>query len=199
MALKDPKSSVRASAFDALARMPQPGNQQAAIQGLLDSSYSVMASALSALLAVDTVAAVKQSEKYLNEESDMLRLSSLAIASRYGKGDYLKNFRKEILETPGYGKFYVVPMFSQYLLRSDDYVRVKAGLDMINSFQPESENDNLLVMFITQTKRQIGAKYAEIKKRLENSLASETDPGKKQMIQDDLLKVNAVLNATLSP
>lgn len=156
-----PKSATRAAAFALLAYNPLSEMDKTIQEGLRDSSYKVNAAALELYYQVSPVAALKQAEEWSGSSKDAVKYTALSVLAGSSE-DYADIFTKAWNEEDG-NKFYIMALISKYLRVNDDPDVAVKLLNVINSFEPEKDDDYFTVLFIAQCNQQMKGKWTQIK------------------------------------
>ncbi len=134
----DPSTLVRQEAIDILAALDKDQYKEQFIKWAKDSSYLVSGAALEALVKIDTVAA-KQLAVDCSKQVLKKRLNTAVtnIISKYGdESDFdfiaakYKGANPESSE-----KFYLTPSFSELLIKVNDPIKFKIGIELIVAFR----------------------------------------------------------------
>jgi aminopeptidase N len=192
-----PRSDTRASAFYTLSRLPSGDLEKTVDQGLNDSSYMVNAAALTLLSKMDSEKAYRVSEDiYSKSKSFYVRYTALSILSD-GPGDYMETFEREwkAEEAPN---FYVILSLIRYIKSTQNHEVVYKGLNLFNSFEPQSESDYFMVLFIGQINKQTEERYKEKLSEVNGLLANASEPARKQELEREKAEIEKVLRAVMS-
>lgn len=196
MALHHPKSDVRVSAFYALAKMDFSGRGNIVDQGLKDSSYAVNAAALTLMFSTDTMAAVEQAKKWCMSDKPSIKYTSLGVLSA-APGNQISIFKK-VWESQEKPDFYLVYLLINSAKKSNDPQVVIDALQLMNSFEPEGDQDYLLVLFISQTNSKIQEKYQAKVDSIDARLAEEKDEAVRSALNKEKLEYLRVLEYVIS-
>jgi aminopeptidase N len=134
IASKDPSNKVKEEAIDALGAMYKPTYRNNFIQWAKDSSYIVSGAALDALEKIDSTEA-KNMALLLSKQVLKKRLSRsvLNILAKYGDDsnfDFVANKFKAMNDESA-EKFALMIPFSQLMMKVNDPIKFKAGIDLI--------------------------------------------------------------------
>lgn len=170
-----PKSAVRAAAFRLLAKYPLSDLLLTIDKGLADSSYRVNSATLSLLKAVDEDLAIMKAEQWALHPNDEVRITSLLILAS-SKKDYTNLFT-QAWEMDNAYRFYTVAIINRYLMNIDDPQITLNLLNLINSFEPESDEDLYVIMYLAQCNEQVEEKWKNRLEAFENGeLMSNPSP-----------------------
>ena len=138
MAGKDPSNKVREEAIDIIGALYKTNYRNDFIKWSKDSSYSVSGAALEALEKIDSIEA-KNIAFELSKHPIKKRLSKaiVTILSKYGDDsnyDFIEN-KYKALNNQSYEKLYLTIPFSQLLMKVNDPVKFKRGIDLIVSMR----------------------------------------------------------------
>jgi aminopeptidase N len=137
LATKDPKPLVRARAIGLLANYTKPEYKALYLKSINDSSYSVAGEALEALIAVDSVAGLKEVNRLVKQPAKG-KLGDVISESliKYGDESSFDVVANIFDELPlGQAKFEKLQPFANFLAKIKDTEKVKRGVDMIVSFR----------------------------------------------------------------
>jgi aminopeptidase N len=134
IASKDPSKKVREEAIDAIGALYKPIYKNDFINWSKDSSYSVSGAALEALEKIDSIEAKKIALE-LSKHPIKKRLSKaiVSILSKYGDEsnyDFVEK-KYKALNNQSTEKLYLTTPFSQLLMKVNDPVKFKQGIDLI--------------------------------------------------------------------
>ena len=138
MAQNDPKSLVRAGAIGALGRLKKEIYKPLFIKAINDSSYSIAGSALTALGAIDTAAALDKAKSLSNQHlrGELGDAVTNVLFSYSGENDFdTLAARFDVLPPFGSEKFMVLQPFANLLKRTENTVSFMKGIDMIVRFR----------------------------------------------------------------
>jgi len=119
MAVKDPRSQVRAAAFEKLMALENTGaieQAKAAIQN--DSAYNVVGAALQYLSAYDKAAALVYAKKLEKEPVDDILLAIGEIYSESGNPEYLPFFEENLEKAGGFSAIYFLEQYQQLAMKA---------------------------------------------------------------------------------
>ena len=137
IAKNDPKTLVRASAITALGKLKKNEYEPLFLKAVNDSSYAIAGSALNALGAIDTTAALEKA-KLLNEQHVKGELSDAItnVLFTYSSENDFNSLAGRFDALPfGNEKFTILMPFANFLKRIKDPVNFKRGVDMIVNFR----------------------------------------------------------------
>jgi aminopeptidase N len=137
IAMNDPKTLVRASAIGALGKLKKNEYKPLFLKSVGDSSYAIAGSALNALGAIDTTAALEKA-KLLNEQAIKGELSDAVtnVLFTYSNENDFNSLAARFDALPfGNEKFAVLMPFANFLKRIKDPVNFRRGVDMIVKFR----------------------------------------------------------------
>ncbi len=133
IALTDPKSSVRSDAIATLASYRSPAHADIFVKALQDSSYTVAAAGVDALVGMDNVAAYLPKLQALKNTKNEDLLSALgAFFARHGGSAEYAWFEKQIPGLSGADLNNFLQTFAGYLYRVSPAERAK-GVQLLNS------------------------------------------------------------------
>jgi aminopeptidase N len=137
MAERDPKSTVRASAIDALAKLKNSTYKPLYLKAINDSSYSIAGSALSALAAIDTAAGLEKARSFSHQHiKGTLSNAVTNVLFAYSNENEFDSLAARFDVLPfGNEKFMVLQPFANFLKRVQNPVNFRKGVDMIVSFR----------------------------------------------------------------
>jgi aminopeptidase N len=137
IAENDPNHLVRAGAIGALGKFKKEAYKPLFMKSINDSSYSIAGSALVALGAIDTVAALEKarslSHQHVKGEFDDAINNVLFTYS--GENDFDSLAARFDNLPAGNAKFAILQPFANFLKRINDPTYFKKGIDMIVSFR----------------------------------------------------------------
>lgn len=138
IASKDPSKKVREEAIDAIGALYKPIYKNDFIKWSKDSSYSVSGAALEALEKIDSIEA-KNIAFELSKHPIKKRVNNaiVTILSKYGDEsnyDFIEN-KFKALDNQSSVKLYLTTPFSQLLMKVNDPVKFKRGIDLIVSMR----------------------------------------------------------------
>jgi aminopeptidase N len=137
MAVKDPNPLVRASAIEALGRYKKEVYKQLFLKSINDSSYSIAGSALVALGAIDTAAALEEARSLRGQhvKGPLSNAVTNILFTYSGENDF-DSLATRFDNLPfGNEKFMILQPFANYLKRIQNPANFKKGVDMIVSFR----------------------------------------------------------------
>jgi aminopeptidase N len=137
MAANDPNSMVRASAIEALGRYKKESYKSLFLKSISDSSYSIAGSALTALGAIDTVAALEKARS-LSAQHVKGALSDAVtnVLFTYSSENDFDSLAARFDKLPfGNEKFMILQPFANFLKRTQNPANFVKGIDMIVSFR----------------------------------------------------------------
>lgn len=160
MAENDKKSSVRAIALRIIAKEKNEAYLPVFKKLIKDSSYYVAGEALISLAAMDSITAVQFAEaNYPTETFGQMKAVYLLVMGKYGTGDYMQVFEKELADAESDMLFIVASGLGAHLLNGDED-RVIKGLALLDKVSAASASENWLMMFVMYgVKRDINKKY----------------------------------------
>ena len=137
LAAKDPKSTVRAAALEALANYNNKTYLPVFLEGIKDSSYSVAGASLEALAAIDNDAAVTATKQLAAKPAKGPLLNAITVvAAKNGIDEALDPIINAFGQMPlSQTKFEMLQPLSQLLAKSKDVNKVKLGVDQIVEFR----------------------------------------------------------------
>ena len=138
MAAKDPSNEVREEAIKTLGDLHKEGYKKDFIQWTGDSSYNIAGAALMALDGIDSVAS-KNIATVFSKQTLKKKLNGAVteLLSKYGDEsvfDFIAD-KYETLNIQSSEKFYMTPSFSQLLIKTNDEMKFKRGIDLIVAFR----------------------------------------------------------------
>ena len=137
-AANDPSKLVREEAIDILSALEKEQYKDQFVKWTKDSSYQVSGAALEALEKIDSLAA-KQIANELSKQVLKKRLNSAVtnVISKYGTEDDFDFIAKKYkgANTESTDKFYLTASFSELLIKINDPVKFKTGIDLIVAFR----------------------------------------------------------------
>jgi aminopeptidase N len=138
MALKDPSTDVREEAIKTLGDLHKESYKKDFIQWTNDSSYNIAGAALTALDGIDSVAS-KNIATELSKQVIKKKLNSAVteLLSKYGDEsvfDFIAD-KYEALSMQSNEKFYMTASFSKLLIKTNDEIKFKRGIDLIVAFR----------------------------------------------------------------
>jgi aminopeptidase N len=197
LALNDPKSAVREAALEALSTLAEESSLLVAQKALNDSSYGVVSSAMALVFKIDSEKGIAIAKPYLKHKNDQLKYSALSIISQSETGNYLSYFSEELKQATGFTKYYLIPMLSRYLMNTNDKTIMADGLDLLNGFEPESDQDMMIVYLITQMNGRIKERLETEKSLVEERLNKTNDDAQKLVLKKELEQINYALKRVL--
>ena len=137
IAVNDPKSLVRASAIAALGRYKKDAYKPLFLKSINDSSYSIAGSALVALGAIDTLAALDKARSLSGQhvKGALSDAVSNVLFSYSGENDFDSLAARFDNLSFGNEKFMILQPFANYLKRVKNQVNFTKGIDMIVGFR----------------------------------------------------------------
>ena len=137
MAVRDPNPLVRASAIEALGRYKKEVYRQLFLKSINDSSYSIAGSALTALGAIDTAAALENARSFRSQhvKGSLSNAVTNILFAYSGENDFDSLATRFDNLSFGNEKFMILQPFANYLKRIKDPANFKKGIDMIVSFR----------------------------------------------------------------
>jgi aminopeptidase N len=137
LAAKDPKTTVRAAALEALAKYENKAYLPVFQAGIKDSSYSVAGASLEALAGVDNEAAITATKQLSAMPAKGALLSAItAVAAKNGIEEALDAINGTFSQMPlSQTKFEMLQPLSELLGKAKDAARVKKGVDQIIEFR----------------------------------------------------------------
>jgi aminopeptidase N len=138
LAAKDPSTNVREEAIKTLGDLHKEGYKKDFIQWTNDSSYNVAGAALIALDGIDSIAS-KNIATDLSKQIIKKRLNTAVtdLLSKYGDEtvfDFIAD-KYEAVNMQSNEKFYMTPTFSQLLIKTNNEIKFKRGIDLIVAFR----------------------------------------------------------------
>jgi len=138
MALKDPSTDVREEAIKTLGELHKETYKKDFIQWTNDSSYNVSGAALEALNQIDSVAALEMainfSKTVIKKRLDMAVSDVLFKYGDESVFDFIAD-KYEALSMQSNEKFYMTASFSKLLIKTNDEIKFKRGIDLIVAFR----------------------------------------------------------------
>jgi aminopeptidase N len=196
MAVKDPNPLVRASAIEALGKYKKEVYKQLFLSSINDSSYSIAGSALTALGAIDTAAALEEARSLRGQhiKGSLSNAVTNILFSCSGENDF-DSLATRFENLPfGNEKFMILQPFANYLKRIQDPANFRKGIDMIVSFRdtiPEQYRQQIAPYFngmilngiaaskqskgMTEQADYVRSKLPGRKKSFENEKVSDAD------------------------
>jgi len=137
MANTDPKSLVRAAAISALGKYKKDTYKALYLKSINDSSYAIAGSALIALDATDSVAALEKAKTLMAQHvKDALSDAIDNLLFKYASENDFDYLTERFDKLPfGYAKFTVLQPFANFLKIVKNTDNFKKGIDMIVSFR----------------------------------------------------------------
>ena len=137
MAKNDPKSLVRAGAIEALGRLKKEEYKSLFLRAISDSSYSIAGSALIALGAIDTTAALNKAKLLSGQHvKGELEEAITDVLFNYSDENDYDSLAARFESMPyGYEKFMILQPFANYLKRIKNPDYFKKGIDLIVKFR----------------------------------------------------------------
>jgi aminopeptidase N len=137
MAANDPNSRVRGSAIAALGRYKKESYKSFFLKSISDSSYSIAGSALTALGAIDTVAALEKARSLSGQhvKGELSDAVTNVLFTYSGENDF-DSLAARFDKLPfGNEKFMILQPFANFLKRTQNPANFVKGIDMIVSFR----------------------------------------------------------------
>jgi len=137
LATHDPKSLVRAEAIKTMGKFKQDSYKPLFLTSIKDSSYAIAASALLALGALDSVAALDVANQ-LTAQHVKGELSEAIIETVYmysNESEFDSLAARFNLLPEGYAKFKLLEPFANFLKRVKNPDNFRKGIDMIVSYR----------------------------------------------------------------
>lgn len=183
LATKHPKSQVRSAAYFALTRISNPADLTLALNGLNDSSYLVVSSALNLLYSIDTDQAINHAIKLSDSKNDRLQYTALSILSTSNR-DFVDLFAAKLNEQEELNIFLLIYYF-RYLNQLENPLWVAKGLNAMNSIiLPANEEEAyMMVSYIYQFNETMKEKYQKLNAELEKSISKTKDSNQKQNLE----------------
>lgn len=140
IATKDPKSLVRAQAIEVLGKYKKDDYKNLFLKSINDSSYTVSGNALTALAAIDSIAALNQAKAMASQEVKGTLLESINnTIFNFASETEFDSVAARFDEFPfGNSKFSLLESFTKYLKKVKNTDDFKHGLDLIVSFRDET-------------------------------------------------------------
>lgn len=177
-----PKSSTRAAAFNLFSYNPLTELDGAIQKGLNDSSYQVNAAALSLYYKINPEAASKIAVEWAHSSKSSIKYQALSVLAQ-SKENYASSFVDAWNSETG-SKFYLVAIIGKYLKSNNDPAVAIELLDMVNGFEPESDNDYFTVLFIAQFNQQVEGKWKALDAQYEEELKENPSPETEQKLKN---------------
>jgi len=163
LSLSDKNPKVRAKALKVLRTFGTKDEVvNACINALGDSSYAVMANALSTLAEVDSNRALKKAFEYQQSNNQKMQFRVLSIYSEYGGPDVAEWMKSMNDKTSGYGKASYVWQFKRYVLRLNESEITNQGITHLKAIYFTSTHNRVkkeclygLKEIQTQLKKQV--------------------------------------------
>ncbi len=137
IAKNDPKTLVRAGAIKALGRYKEVKYEPLYLKAIKDSSYSIAGSALEALSAIDSTAALEKA-KTISKQNVKGELSDAitSVLFEYSNESDFDSLSTRFSELPfGNAKFMILQPFANFLKKVKNTENFKKGIDMIVSLR----------------------------------------------------------------
>ncbi|NCW12346.1 MAG: M1 family peptidase [Chitinophagia bacterium] len=138
VASKDPSNIVREEAINTLGALKKEIYKNQFMSWTKDSSYSIAGAALEALDGVDSLAskkiAIEASKKVIKKR---LNSAVTSILTKYGDEsvfDFIAD-KYEAFNNQSNDKFYMTAPFAELLIKTNDAVKFKRGIDLIVAFR----------------------------------------------------------------
>ncbi len=138
LASKDPSNEVREVAIDALASLYKDEYKDLFTNWTKDSSYTVSGAALDALEKIDSSGALKIAAAASTQKiKKRLNTSVTGILAKYGDETTFDFIAKQfnILNDQSSEKFYMTAAFGQLLMKVNDPIKFKKGIELIVAFR----------------------------------------------------------------
>ncbi|KAA9333790.1 M1 family metallopeptidase [Adhaeribacter soli] len=133
IALKDPKTSVRADAIATLASFKDPAYLPVFEKALQDSSYTVVSAGVDALISQENVQPYQTKLKNLkNTESEEVVAALASFYARHGEGTEYPWFEKQLTRLSGPALTSFLPAFAAYLYKVENPER-QNGINAIEN------------------------------------------------------------------
>ncbi len=138
LAEKDPVSSVREDAINAMSKINKKTYQAYFENWVNDASYTVAGAALSALEQLDSAKALRIAKQFSNQTlKKRLNTVVATILTKYGDQEVFdfvaNNYAK--LNIQSSEKFELTAPFAQLLIKTKDPLKFKKGIDLIVEFR----------------------------------------------------------------
>ncbi len=132
VAKKDPKSKVRAAAIDKLGYTYKDEYMSLYEDRIKnDSSYSVISSSLSAVLALDTNKAFEMAKTLQNEDASSIISAVADIYAVKGGPEYATYFEDKMHSMGGFQKYVLMTSYGKFLARMEDEAIIRKGIETI--------------------------------------------------------------------
>jgi aminopeptidase N len=137
IAENDPKTLVRASAIGALGKLKKTEYKPLFLKSVSDSSYAIAGSALNALGAIDTTAALEKANLFSGQHvKGELSDAVTNVLFTYSNEKDFNSLAARFDALPfGNEKFNILMPFTNFLKRVKDPVNFKKGVDLIVKFR----------------------------------------------------------------
>ncbi|MGC1392521.1 MAG: M1 family metallopeptidase [Bacteroidales bacterium] len=137
MAMNDPKSLVRAGAIAALGRYKKEVYKPLFLKSVNDSSYSIAGSALVALGAIDTTAALDKAKSFSNQhvKGELSDAVTNILYTYSNENDFDSLAARFDILPFGNEKFMILQPFANLLKRVKNPANFMKGIDMIIRFR----------------------------------------------------------------
>lgn len=139
MAVKDPRSYVRAAAISRLNSINGPEVISMLKKAIQDSSYTVVASGLNTLYTKDSVAAVQEARAFKNDRSINLLNTVWDIMSRAGDAKDNDYFIAQFDKYQDWKVYYVMIYYYTFLINQKDSAIINKGVDQFKKLATSQE------------------------------------------------------------
>ncbi|HEX8528604.1 MAG TPA: M1 family aminopeptidase, partial [Cytophagales bacterium] len=181
MALRDPRSYVRAEAINTLLSWPgQQGYQPLYEKALSDSSYSVAAVALNAYLSTNPADAAEKINQFRNYKNNEVRLTIGNYYAAQADPAYYDWFKEQLTSSDEAYLYQMVQLFGQYLLNQPAAQQTR-GVEDVGKLALEATSE--YVRFSAYQTLSMFKDVAGVKEKLQQIRARETDPKLKELYE----------------
>lgn len=185
MAKNDPKSFVRATALQKLKEINGIDAWGAYNYALNDSSYSVVAAAMTLIYNNDKKTGIELARKFKTASNDNLEMSVMGILGESGEAIDNDYFIEKFREASGFDAYFVMINYEPFVLRMNDAYVINKGVDELKKIA--GDLDNFWMAFTASgILSSMSTAYAEM-------LDTETDPQIRQSLQTAIDYVNKAM------
>lgn len=185
MAKNDPKSYVRATALQKLKEIEGINAWEAYNNALNDSSYSVVATAMSMIYNNDKKAGLELARKFKTESNYNMEMSVMSILGE--SGDAIDNdyFIEKFRESSGFDAYFVMINYEPFVLRMTDSYVINKGVDELKKIAADL-NNFWMAFTASGILSSMSTTYPQM-------LETETDPQIRQSLQAAIDYVNKAM------
>ncbi|MEZ5012755.1 MAG: M1 family metallopeptidase [Chitinophagales bacterium] len=186
MCQHDPKSYVRASALARLTDITGIDAWSAYLNAIMDSSYSVVGTALVQIYNNDEKKGVEYARKYTNTNNFNLNYTVMSILGNGGDAIDNAYFMQQFAKATGFEGYFVMLNYEPFLQRMTDSEIIIQGVDALKKYALDDAN-----FWVSYTASGI---IAGLVTTYQEALANETDPQIKRSLQAALDHTQAVMD-----